>query len=142
MRPSNPNTSYGETGSPTGKLAWSLLLAAAAAAALVAAAGMVITFATSDAALRAVAAMVPAGLLCLRCLVVYGVGQRGRWALWTGALLGLLSLPAPLLAGISVEAPAVKLELTGVSMVLAWLNAATGLLFLVGLALLFWSRRR
>ncbi len=125
-----------------GKLAWNLLLTAAVAATLVATAAAIVTFATSDATVRGATVLVPAGLMLLRGLVVYGIRMRGRWALWTGALLALLSLPAPLLAGVSVEAPAVKLELTGASLVLAWLNAGMGAFFLVALLLLALARRK
>lgn len=118
-------------------------MGSAAASTLLALVAAGITIAATDPNLRAGVAFGALGMALLRGAVAYGVRQRARWSLWVGGALSVPTLLLPLLSlGVRVEAPGASLELTGVSAVLAWLLAISGVAFLAGLGMLARERRR
>ena len=100
------------------------------------------TLATSAPEVRVPMALVPAGLALFRILVAVGVWRLARWALWTGAVLSLLSLPLPLLLEVArVEFGVGFAETTSFSLLPLWGQVVTAVVFLAGLALLPRGRR-
>lgn len=123
-------------------MAVSLLRVGAAGGAALAVVAVISTLATSTPALRVPLAMVPTGLAVLRILVAAGVWRLARWALWTGAVLAVLSLALlPLLEVARVQLEGGVVEVTPISHLLLWGQISASVALLVGLASLPRVRR-
>jgi len=87
---------------------------------------------SSSASIAGAVAAALAGIVLIRLLVAYGAWYRARWAAWTGGILAVLSVSAPL---VTFRTGSLEITDNPLTFALGWAIAAAGAAFMVGLVL-------